>query len=164
MLHFYWILLICSKFLSLIECIHAILMPINNIMIHFGINFWKLPENRMSHTNEEKQLFSITKLQKWWSMIENSTKPDPRHLQLLRDVAALDDIKPKKRTLGWLSHYTKWIKNFILQKLWGPAGGDSQNSHCFFGSHKFAAIFWGLPILYCPLNEKHTVLKNIKSY
>ena len=47
------------------------------------------------------------------SIVENGTiKPDPQHLQTLRDLRSLHDSKLMKRTLGLFFHYSKWKPGF----------------------------------------------------
>ena len=63
--------------------------------------------------NREKCEFSTRKLYLLGSVIENGEiKPDPTRLQTLLDLAPPHDIKSLKRIMGFLSYYSKWIKNF----------------------------------------------------
>ena len=63
--------------------------------------------------NDEKCMFSTSKLNILGSVVENGTiKPDPERLRPLQELPSPQNSKSLKRVIGLFSYYSKWIPKF----------------------------------------------------
>ena len=76
-------------------------------------NFLKAAERRKLTHNEDKCVFSVTKLSTLGYVIENGRiSPDPERLKALKELPLPNDPRAMKRVVGMFAYYSKWIKGF----------------------------------------------------